>query len=378
MDNPFTLDTIELFHIRIPLRAPFATSFGVTTDRETILLRAITADGLEGWGEWAGDGPGYSYETVQTAWHILNDYLIPLALKAPWNDPRSAVERFGAVRGHNITKATLEAALWDIAARRAGVSLRAFLSAVTRQPTRDRVPVGVSIGIQPSPEALVEQVGRYLEQGYRRIKIKIKPGRDIADARAVRQAFPNALLMVDANSAYSLDDAPVLKQLDDLDLLMIEQPLGYDDIYQHSLLQPQLKTPICLDESIHSPDHARAALALGACRIINIKQGRSGGLTQAVEIHDLCQAQHVPVWCGGMLETGIGRALNLALASLPNFTLPGDLSASARYYERDVVDPPFVLNPDGTLSVPEGTGLGVQVDFGYIAQISLRREQQRG
>lgn len=377
ISTPFTLDSVELFHIRIPLRAPFETSFGVTTDRETILLRATTTDGVEGWGEWAGDGPGYSYETVQTAWHILSDYVVPLALNAPWDDPRSAVVRFKPVRGHAITKATLEAALWDIAARRAGVSLRAFLSAITGHPTRERVPVGVSIGIQPSPEALVEQAGRYLEQGYRRLKIKIKPGRDLADARAVRRAFPSAPLMVDANSAYTLADAPLLKPLDELDLMMIEQPLGYDDIYEHSLLQPQLKTPICLDESIHSPDHARAALALGACRIINIKQGRSGGLTHAIAIHDLCIAQNVPVWCGGMLETGVGRALNLALASLPNFTLPGDLSASARYYERDVVDPPFVLNSDSTLSVPEGLGLGVTIDRPYVERLSVRTARLR-
>ncbi|MFN3706154.1 MAG: o-succinylbenzoate synthase [Thermoflexales bacterium] len=367
-----TLARVELFHIAMPLLTPFETSFGVTTERRTVLVKAITRDGIVGWGEWAGDGPGYSYETEHTAWHILKDYVIPLAFRAPFEGPREATQRFRFVRGHHIAKAALEAALWDIAAQQAGMSLAAYLSSCTGHPVRSRVPVGVSIGLQPTPEALVECVAGFLAQGYQRIKIKIKPGRDVADAVAVRRAFPRVPLMVDANSAYTLADAPTFKQMDELELLMIEQPLGYDDIFDHSRLQPQLKTPICLDESIHSPDHARAAIALGACRIINIKQGRSGGLAHALAIHDLCAAANVPVWCGGMLESGIGRALNVAMAALPNFTLPGDLSASNRYYAEDLIDPPFTLEPDGTLRVPQQPGLGVCVVEQRVRRATLR------
>jgi len=367
------LRCVDLFHIRIPLKAPFETSFGVTAERETLLLRAESTDGAVGWGEWAGDGPGYSYETIQTAWHILSDYLIPLALRAPFERPQEVVARFAPVRGHNITKATLEAALWDLFAQQAGLSLREYIAQQTGHATRDRVPVGVSIGIQPTPEQLVQRVGAFLAEGYQRIKIKIKPGRDLADARAVREAFPEVPLMVDANSAYTLNDAPLFQQMDTLGLMMIEQPLGYDDIYEHSRLQPLLQTPICLDESIHSLGHAQLALAVGACRVINIKQGRCGGLTQAIAIHDFCMAAGVPVWCGGMLETGVGRALNVALASLPNFTLPGDLSASNRYYHEDVIDPPFVLNADGTLDVPRGIGLGVRVREARVRALTMRQ-----
>jgi O-succinylbenzoate synthase len=368
------IDRVELFHIRIPLLAPFETSFGVTTDRDTILVKATTKDGVTGWGEWAGDGPGYSYETEHTAWHILQDYLIPLTLKAPIQHPRDTVALYRGVRGHNITKAAIEAALWDIAAQERGLSLRDFIGKTTGQTMKDRVVVGVSIGIQPTTEKLLEKIEGFLQYGYLRIKMKIKPGRDIGDARAARKAFPDRMLMVDANSAYTLKDADLFKQMDDLDLLMIEQPLGYDDIYEHSKLQPQLKTPICLDESIHSPDHARMAIELGACKIINIKQGRSGGLTQAIEIHDICVQHGVPVWCGGMLETGVGRALNLALAALPNFKLPSDLSASNRYYNPDLIDPPFDINADGTLSVPTGPGLGVHIVPERLHKLTVRSD----
>jgi O-succinylbenzoate synthase len=371
------IEQIELFHIRIPLTAPFETSFGVTTDRDTILVKATTPDGIAGWGEWAGDGPGYSYETEITAWHILQDYLIPLALKAPFSDPRESVMRFKGVRGHNITKAALEAALWDIAAQEQGACLRDFIGRLYGRTMKDRVTVGVSIGIQPTTQKLIEKIEGFLQYGYLRIKMKIKPGRDLQDARAARAAFPDRLLMVDANSAYSLQDAELFRQMDELDLLMIEQPLGYDDVYEHSKLQPQLKTPICLDESIHTPDHARMALELGACRIINIKQGRSGGLTQAIAIHDICEAAGVPVWCGGMLETGVGRALNLALAALPNFRLPSDLSASNRYYNPDLIDPPFDINTDGTLSVPSGPGLGVRIVPERLDRLTIRRAEFR-
>lgn len=354
------IEQIELYRISIPLTAPFETSFGVTTDRESIIVK-MTADGVTGWGELASDGPGYSYETVDTAWHIMQDYLIPELFREPVGHPSDAPNRFARVRGHNITKAALEAAMWDIASRQANLSLRDYIGAHTGRAMKDRITVGVSIGIQPTTDKLIEKIHGFLQYGYLRIKMKIKPGRDLQDARAARAAIPDRMLMVDANSAYTLKDAELFKQMDDLNLLMIEQPLGHDDVYEHHKLQRLLKTPICLDESIHSPDHARMAIELGACKIINIKQGRSGGLTRAIEIHDICEQAGVPVWCGGMLETGVGRALNLALAALPNFTLPSDLSASNRYYNPDIIDPPFDINSDGTLSVPTGIGLGVNV-----------------
>jgi O-succinylbenzoate synthase len=368
------IEQVELFHIRIPLVAPFETSFGVTTERESILAR-VAADGVIGWGESVADAdPGYSYETVTTNWHVMTDYLIPALFSAPISDPRETPSRFGRVRGHNMAKAALEAALWDVAAQQAGLSLRDFIGKSYSREMKDRVTVGVSIGIQPTTEKLIEKILSFLQYGYLRIKIKIKPGRDLQDARAARAAIPDRMLMVDANSAYTLKDADLFKQMEDLNLLMIEQPLGYDDIYEHSKLQRQLKTPICLDESIHTPDHARMAIELGACRIINIKQGRVGGLTEAIEIHDICEQAGIPVWCGGMLETGVGRALNLALAALPNFKLPSDLSASNRYYNPDLIDPPFDINPDGTLSVPNGKGLGVNIVPERLKKITLRHE----
>ncbi len=366
------IERIELFHIRIPLVSPFETSFGVTRERECLILRALS-EGAAGWGECVADAhPGYSYETVTTASHILRDYLAPALLSQPVNDPRDIPELFSRVRGHPMAKAALEAAAWDLAAQQAGQSLRDFLGGA-----RDRVPVGVSIGIQDSQAQLAETAARYRAQGYRRIKIKIKPGRDLDDARAARAALPDTPLMVDANSAYTLADAGLFQRMDDLELLMIEQPLGHDDIHEHSQLQPLLRTPICLDESIHSAGDARFAIAAGACRIINIKQGRVGGLTNAIALHDACRERGVPVWCGGMLETGIGRALNVALASLPNFTLPGDLSASNRYYAQDLIDPPFELNADGTLTVPDGPGLGVHVAADRLERVTLHREVLR-
>jgi o-succinylbenzoate synthase len=366
------IEQVQLYHIRIPLVAPFETSFGVTTERNSIIAR-ITADGVTGWGECVADSdPGYAYETVGTAWHIITDFLIPRLFAATIDDPRQIPQCFSWVRGHQMAKATLESAIWDIAAQQAGKSLREFIGG-----TRDRVVVGVSIGIQPSTERLVERVLSFREIGYTRIKIKIKPGRDLQDARAVRAAIPGVPLMVDANSAYSLADLDLFRQMDELDLLMIEQPLAYDDIYEHSKLQRHLKTPICLDESIHSAADALFAIEIGACRVINIKQGRVGGLTNAIAVHDVCARHDIPVWCGGMLETGVGRALNLALATLPNFKLPGDLSASNRYYNPDLIDPPFMFNADSTLSAPTGLGLGVNVVQERLDKVTLRTASYR-
>jgi len=330
------IERIVLHHLRMPLRVPFETSFGRTTERECILL-AVYAEGLVGYGECVADHePGYAYETTGTAWHILRDFLVPAVLGQDIAGSEDFQRRVARVRGHPMAKAGLELALWDLQGKCEGRPLAALLGG-----TRERVEVGVSVGLQASPQALVETVAGYLAQGYGRIKIKIKPGRDVADAQAVRRAFPAIRLQVDANSAYTLETAQALRPLDELNLLLIEQPLAEDDLWDHSRLQAQFRTPLCLDESILSVRHARQALEMGACRVINIKPGRVGGLSQAVAIHNLCRERGIPVWCGGMLETGVGRAANLALASLPGFTLPGDISASDRYYAQDITHQRF-------------------------------------
>jgi O-succinylbenzoate synthase len=360
------ISTITLYHVRMPLVAPFETSFGRIHSRDGLLVEA-RSEGLTGWGECVADrDPGYSYETSGTAWHILKDFLIPRLLGREIAAPADAQTLLAAVRGHNMAKSALEMALWDIAGQAEGKSLRELLGG-----GRERVAVGVSVGLQASPEALVEVVDKYLSQGYGRIKIKIKPGRDVIDAQAVRRAFPEIKLQVDANSAYTLETAAALKPLDDLNLLLIEQPLDEDDLWDHRALQAQFSTPICLDESITSLRRARQALEMGACKVVNIKTGRVGGLSQAIAIHDLCQARGAPVWCGGMLETGVGRAANLALASRPNFTLPGDISATERYYAEDVTVERFTLNPDSTISAPTAPGLGVHIDRQALQRVTL-------
>ncbi len=360
------IDSIHLYHLRMPLVAPFETSFGREIDRECILI-ALRSEGLIGYGECvATRDPGYNYETTGTAWHILRDFVAPLLLGQDVKDAADFQYRIEGIRGHYLAKAGVEMALWDLLGKRDGRSLKDMLGGV-----RDTVEVGVSIGIQESASALVRSAQEYIEQGYNRIKIKIKPGRDVADTSAVRKAFPHIRLQVDANSAYSLETSQALLPLDELDLLLIEQPLFEDDIWDHRKLQARFKTPICLDESIVSPRHARYALEMGACRIINIKAGRVGGLSQGVAIHDLCHAQGIPVWCGGMLETGVGRASNLALASLPGFVLPGDISASDRYYQRDITHERFMLNPNSTITVPAGPGLGVSLDQQALAHFTL-------
>lgn len=373
------IERIELRLVRMQLKAPFQTSFGTEFDRECIIL-SVQGGGLTGWGEcvasrgFTGGGTTrldwslYSYETTATAWHILKDFLIPQFINRPMSVAAMA-EAGERLRGHPLARAGLEAALWDLTAQLEGISLARALGG-----TRDRVSVGVSIGIQPSFDALVDRVDEFLAQGYRRIKIKIKPGFDLEAVKRVRARHPDILFQVDANSAYSLADAQLFEAMDEYKLLLIEQPLGWDDIYEHSKLQPRLHTPICLDESIHSLGHARLAIELGATRVINIKPARVSGFTEARRIHDLCQPRNVPVWCGGMLETGIGRAGNVALASLPNFKLPGDISASDRYYVEDIVDPPFVLNPDSTIDVPKGAGLGVAVNLKRLDAVTVRRE----
>ncbi len=353
------IESIELKQVQLELTAPFTTSFGSILQRGCIIV-AVRAEGETGIGECvAFDGPWYSYETIGTAWHVMSDFLAPLLLAATVVEPEDVWGAFAAVRGHNMAKAAIEMACWDLFARCRDVSLASLLGG-----TRSRVPVGVSVGIHSSPDALVETVGRFLAEGYGRIKLKIAPGADVEFVAAVRDAYPTALVQADANSAYTLADSATIRELDRFSLLLIEQPLAPDDIVDHARLQGELTTPICLDESIHSPDDARHAIDLGSCRIINIKPGRVGGLAQSRAIHDLCRARSAPVWCGGMLETNVGRAHNVAIASLPGFNLPGDISASARYYERDIAGPGFVLNDDSTISVPDGPGIGVDLEPG--------------
>jgi o-succinylbenzoate synthase len=360
------IESITLHHISMPLVAPFETSFGRETDRQCVLI-ALQAEGLIGYGECvATRDPGYNYETAGTAWHILQDFVAPLILGQEVIDAPDFQKRVEGIRGHHLAKAGVEMALWDLLGKRDGRSLKEMFGG-----TRDKAEVGVSIGIQESASALLRTVETYLLQGYRRIKIKIKPGREIEETSAVRRAYPDLRLQVDANSAYTLETADALRPLDDLDLLLIEQPLYEDDIWDHRKLQAEFKTPICLDESILSPRHARYALEMEACKIINIKPSRVAGLSQGVMIHDYCRARNVPVWCGGMLETGVGRASNLALASLPGFTLPGDISASDRYYQRDITNERFVLNDDSTLDVPNGPGLGITIDRDALKQFTL-------
>ena len=360
------LEQFTLHYVRMPLQSPFTTSFGSVDTRDCILIE-VKADGLTGWGECAADyDPGYSYETSGTSWLILKEFLLPPLLGQDVADAADFQRRVAHVKGHQMAKAGLEMALWDLLGLAQGQSLRQLLGGV-----HPRVDVGVSVGIQASPETLVSTVEGYLTQGYRRVKIKIKPGRDVGDAQAVRRAFPDLRLQVDANSAYTLETADALLPLDDLSLLLIEQPLAEDDLWDHHRLQPKFRTPLCLDESITKPVHARQAIEMGACRIVNIKPGRVGGISQGVLIHDLCAARNVPVWCGGMLETGVGRAANLAIASLPNFKFPGDISATERYYAEDITNEIFTLNPDSTIDVPDAPGLGITINHKALARYSL-------
>jgi o-succinylbenzoate synthase len=367
------IDRIELIHIKMDLVSPFVTSMGTEYDEEHIIVR-VDGEGVTGWGESVAEGtPFYSYETVTTAWHILREFLIPAVLGKDLSGIDEALALYAKVRGHMMAKAGLEAALWDAFAKAKGISLSKMLGG-----TRAKVDVGVSIGIQDSEKTLIKKVDGYLHEGYKRIKIKIAPGNDLQFVAALRREFPGLLLQVDANSAYTLEDIDLFKKMDDYNLLLIEQPLGYEDIFDHSKLQRELRTPICLDESIHSLDDTRAAIELDSCRIINIKPGRVGGFTESKLIHDYCAAQKIPVWHGGMLESGIGRAGNVALASLPNFTLPGDISASKRYYKEDIVEPEFVVNQDGTMDVPVKPGIGVEVNMEMLKKVSVKNEVFKG
>jgi O-succinylbenzoate synthase len=361
------IDQLELRLCRLPLVSFFETSFGRSYDR-TFLLARVEGDGAEGWGEGVAEAnPYYSSETTETAWHIITAFLAARVLGRRFDHPNAVFDAMRPIRGHNMAKAIVEMAAWDLYARQHGQPLSQVLGG-----TRARIASGVSIGIQDSLSQLREKVARELSAGYRRIKIKIKPGWDLDTVRMVRQEFGPIPLMVDANAAYTLDDAAHLAELDEYDLMMIEQPLEYDDVMDHVELQRHLKTPICLDESIHTVRIARDAITAGACRIINIKPGRVGGHRESVRLHDLCKAHGIPVWHGGMLETGIGRAHNIHLASLPNFSLPGDIAASKRYYVPDLIDPPIEVAADGTIAVPTSPGIGVNIVRDRVDAATLR------
>jgi o-succinylbenzoate synthase len=360
---------LTLREIRMPLVTPFETSFGRVTDRRMLLVEA-EADGVAGWGESvAGEGPFYAPETVETAWHILRDFIWPLLKGRDFESAAKVWATLETIRGHNMAKGAVESALWDAEAKQKGIPLWKLLGGV-----RQEIPCGVSIGIKGSLEELAATVERELAAGYQRIKIKIKPGNDVTPVERLRLQFPRIRLMVDANSAYRLEDWPHLKRLEAYYLMMIEQPLGWDDIFSHVELQRKLDTPICLDECIHTEEHARAAIDLGACRIINMKLGRVGGYTPARRIHDLCQSKQIPVWCGGMLESGIGRAHNIALSTLENFSLPGDVTASRRYWVEDVIDPEVFVAPQGIIRVPNGPGIGYTPRIERIEALTARKE----
>jgi O-succinylbenzoate synthase len=364
------LREFTLREVRMKLVAPFETS-AERTDVRRIILVEVDLDGTTGWGECvAGETPSYSPETTDTAWHILRDHLWPLLKGREFGSAAEVWDLLGHVRGHNMAKAALEAAVWEAEARQKSIPLSKLLGG-----TREKIACGVSVGIKNSLDELVAAVKKELAAGYQRIKIKIKPGKDLEQVRRLRQEFPRIKLMVDANSAYTLEDWPLLKQLEGFYLMMIEQPLGWDDLYSHIELQKKLDTPICLDECIHTEEQARAAVELGACKIINIKLGRVGGYTVARRIHDFCQQHGVPVWCGGMLESGIGRAHNIALSTLPNFTLPGDVTASKRYWVEDIIDPEVTVSPQGTIRVPIGSGMGFEPRRELIEKLTVRKER---
>jgi O-succinylbenzoate synthase len=360
---------VELRELRMQLLHPFETSFGVTKERRIVLV--TVTDGMHtGYGEvTAGEGPFYSHETSETAWHILRDFIIPNAVGQEIPNALGFAAFARGIRGHNMAKAGLETALWDLQAGIEGVPLWKLFAG-----TRQRIDCGVSIGIQPSIDKLLAKIDTEVKAGYRRIKIKIKPGWDFEVIRQVREAFPKIRLMGDANSAYTLADVELFKKMDNYDVMMFEQPLHYEDIIDHAELQKQIQTPICLDESIHSAEDARKAIKLGACRIINIKLGRVGGHHQVRAVHDICRDNGIPVWCGGMLESGIGRAHNVALSSLDNFSLPGDVSASKRYWTEDIVDPPVEVSPDGQITQRDDPGIGYRVREDLIGKLTIRSQ----
>ncbi len=364
------IDRIVLREIRMPLVHFFETSFSRTTHRRIILVEAVQ-DGVSGWGEvTCGEHPFYNEEWTDAAWMIVRDYVAPRVLGVSVESAAQVADRTAHIRGHFMSRGGLEAAVWDLEARLKSLPLWEHIGGGWFK----EIACGVSIGIQDNVPQLLATIEKELSAGYQRIKIKIKPGWDVDVVREVRNKFPSIRLMADANSAYTLADADKLKALDEFRLMMIEQPLAHDEIVDHATLQAQIATPICLDECIRTVHHAEQAIRLRACGILNIKLGRVGGFREALRIHDLAQAESIPVWCGGMLESGVGRAHNIALSTLPNFVLPGDVSASKRYWERDIISPPVEVSPQGTIAVSDQPGFGYELDQDYIRHLTVREE----
>ncbi len=372
MKTPIQIDAIHLREIGMPLKYPFETSFGKMTDRR-ILLVEVQAEGLTGWGECvAAEHPYFSEETVDTAWMMAEQELVPKLLDAEVRGGGSCPDIFKQVRGHRMAKAAIENAIWDLEAQMEGTPLASLLGG-----TREVIPCGVSIGIQSSPERLMDTIATELAAGYQRIKLKCKPGWDSRIFAKVRERWPDILLSCDANAAYRMRDFDLIAGWDEFNLLMIEQPLWYDDFYFHSMLQKRLETPICLDEAIRNRRDALAAIDMESCRIVNIKVGRVGGFSEAIAVHNATAERGIPVWCGGMLETGIGRSHNIALSSLPNFSLPGDVSASGRYWEQDIIEPEVTVSSRGEIAVPESPGRGFEVLRDRVEKLTVRESRIR-
>jgi o-succinylbenzoate synthase len=364
------ISAVELRELRLPLIHFFETSFGRTTERRIVLARVVDSDGADGWGEYtAGEGPFYSEEWTDAGWSTLVEFLAPAVVGRELETAAGASDLMRPVRGNRMAKAAIETACWDLEAKRRGVPLWKHIGG-----TRKEIRCGVSIGIQTSPEVLIEKIEKEVAAGYQRIKIKIKPGWDLNVIEQVRDKFPDIALMGDANSAYTLHDTALFQELDRFGLMMVEQPLAYDDIFDHAKLQAEIKTPICLDESIRTRDDAIHAIAMGSCRIINLKLGRVGGHWHAKQIERVCREKNVPVWCGGMLESGIGRAHNIAMATLEGFTLPGDVSASSRYWDEDIIEPPVTVSRWGTIAVPEKPGIGFDINLARVEKLTVRNQ----
>lgn len=364
------IKSVELIEIKLPLVHFFETSFGRTYERRIILTRVTDDDGAEGWGECTvGEGPFYNEEWTDSAWLVMKEFLAPLVLAKEANNASHIFNLMKPVRGNRMAKGAIEVACWDLEAKKLNIPLWRHLGGV-----RNEIACGVSIGIQDSIEELFEKIQKGLDAGYQRIKIKIKPGWDVEVVKQVRERFGNIQLMGDANSAYTLQDIDAFYALDNYDLMMLEQPLAYNDIYDHSILQRKIWTPICLDESIHSSDHAHKAIALSSCRIINVKLGRVGGHSEAKKVEKICRENGMKVWCGGMLESGIGRAHNIAMSTLEGFVLPGDVSASKRYWHEDIIEPEVEVTERGTIIAPEKPGIGFDIKRDRIDSLTVRRE----
>ena len=363
---------VALHELNMRMKTPFTTSLGTMQNKRVLVLEVKDESGVIGWGEGvAFEEPSYTEETFKTSLHMLEDFLIPALLEVELNHPDEVYEHFRTIRRNNMAKASIEGAVWDIYAQLQNQPLATILGG-----TQEKIEVGISIGLQPTDEQLITTIQHYLDEGYKRIKVKIKPGKDIELLRTIRKAFPDVPLMADANSAYTLNDIELLKQLDAFNLMMIEQPLAHDDLIDHATLQKHIQTPICLDESITSLEDTRKAIELGSCGVINIKIARVGGISEAKRIHDYCMESNIPVWCGGMLEAGIGRAQNVALTSLANFTLPGDTAASQRYWHEDIIDPEVTVE-NGYITVPKTAGLGYEANRAAIKKYRVNKKTYR-